>query len=63
MGQVVSLLLAIFKAVPTIKTWWEQLVLAYVTYQENEIKKDIRDGIKKLVRSKGFSISRNNMHT
>ena len=49
MLQVVSLLLAIFKAVPQLKDLFDKLMVAYLSYQENKIKEEIKDGIKKAI--------------
>jgi hypothetical protein len=49
MMQVVSLLLAIFKAVPQLKKWWDSLTVAYLTYQDIKLDKEIRVAIKKAI--------------
>lgn len=46
MIEIVSLLLAIFKAVPTLKTWFDGLVLAYISYADNKFSDDVASGLK-----------------
>lgn len=48
-SAALSLLLAIFKAIPSLRKWWEELVAAYVQAEKARMSKDIRDGIKRLI--------------
>lgn len=44
-ASALSLLLAIFKAVPTIEIWWERLIVAYVKLNTIKIANENRDAI------------------
>jgi hypothetical protein len=50
-ASVIGLLTAIFKAVPAIKEWWDQLLVAYVMYAKNEIKKENREAIERALKN------------
>lgn len=45
--SILSLLLAIFKAIPTLKSWWDDLLVMYVTKAKNDITKDNVEAIKR----------------
>jgi len=45
MTQTIALLLAIFKAVPTIEIWWERLVTQYVILKGLQIAKENKAAI------------------
>jgi hypothetical protein len=49
MGQLVALLLSIFKAVPALKQLWDQLISAYIATQIETIKKEYREAIRKAI--------------
>lgn len=51
MGTWLALLLATMKAVPAVRKWWEELTIAYYAYQDHQIEKATRDGIKKALES------------
>lgn len=46
-AAVISLLTALFKAVPTIEEWWERLITAWISHKKNSIKKENRIAIQK----------------
>jgi hypothetical protein len=43
--KVLGVLLALFKAVPALKDWWEQLIVLYVEHQKKVIRREIREAI------------------
>lgn len=47
--QVISAILAIFKAIPVLDSWFQQMVAAYVTARIASMKAENRDAIKKAV--------------
>jgi hypothetical protein len=44
-ASVMTLLLAIFKAVPTIEIWWERLIVEYVRINKLKIAKENKAAI------------------
>jgi CTP:phosphocholine cytidylyltransferase-like protein len=50
-ASVLSLLLAIFKAVPTIEIWWERLVVEYVKFSKLKIAKENKAAIIEALKS------------
>lgn len=46
---VISLLTAIFKAIPSLKAWWDSLVTLYIELKIKEMRKENRDSIKKAI--------------
>lgn len=44
-STILSLLLAVFKAIPVLKNWWDQLILMYVEKQKANLREEIRLGI------------------
>ena len=44
-ASVMALMLAIFKAVPTIEIWWERLVVEYIKLSKLKIAKDNKAAI------------------
>lgn len=51
-GTVLSLLLAVFKAVPVLKEAWDRLILMYLERQREHLKEEIRLGIYEAVAQK-----------
>lgn len=47
MSAFLSALLAIFKAVPTLKTWWDQLLTMYVKHSINEMHEADKEALRK----------------
>lgn len=47
MGSVLSLLLAIFKAIPVLKKSWDQLMDLYIASELTRMKKENQDAINK----------------
>jgi len=50
-ASVLSLLLAVFKAVPTIEIWWERLVVEYVKISKLKIAKENKAAIIEALKS------------
>lgn len=44
---MLKILFVIFKAIPSLKSWWDSLVTAYLTHKYAEMKKENRDAISK----------------
>lgn len=44
---VLSLLLAIFKAIPSLKSWWDEIVSAYIAQEIINMKKELSSAIQK----------------
>ena len=49
MTSVISLLLAIFQAVPILKELWEQAITLWINTQIDKMTKENRDAIKKAI--------------
>jgi hypothetical protein len=49
MSEIISLLLAIFKAVPVLKEAWDRLLVLYIEHQENEMLEADRAAIRKAI--------------
>lgn len=49
MASVLSLLLAIFKAVPALKQWWDQLLAMYIAKSIADMHRDDKAAIKKAI--------------
>jgi hypothetical protein len=43
--KILGVLLALFKAVPAMKDWWEQLLALYVERQKELLNREIREAI------------------
>jgi hypothetical protein len=48
-AAVVSLLVSIFKAIPSLRKWWEELMAAYIEAEKARMSREIRNGIKRLI--------------
>jgi hypothetical protein len=48
-GSALSLLLAIFKAIPILKGWFDELAAAYVQHEIDAFNEAVREGIRKAV--------------
>jgi hypothetical protein len=46
----ISLLTAIFKAIPTMEAWWESLVIAWIKYKNIQLKKETIQAIKEAIK-------------
>ena len=44
-AAVVSLLTALFAAIPTFERWWESLMLEYIKLKKDRITKETREAI------------------
>lgn len=51
-GTIVSLLLAIFKAVPVLKDTWERLLAMYISHKDAQLKEELRLAIYNAVHQK-----------
>ena len=51
-GTILSLLLAIFKAVPVLKSAWDRLLLMYIEKDQANLAEEIRLGIYNAVNQK-----------
>jgi hypothetical protein len=51
-GSIISLLLAIFKAVPILKDVWERLLAGYIAHKDAELKEELRLAIYNAVAQK-----------
>jgi len=46
-AAIVSLLIAIFKAIPALERQWDAAVVAYIKQRRDVLRKETRDAIKK----------------
>jgi len=44
-STILGILLALFKAVPAMKDWWEQLLAMYIERQNEMLRREIREAI------------------
>jgi hypothetical protein len=51
-ATILSLLLALFKAVPALKDMWERLLAMYIEHQQAMLKEELRLAIYNAVRQK-----------
>lgn len=48
-AAVISLLTAIFKAIPSLKSWWDDIVSMYIETKINSMRKENKEAIKKAI--------------
>jgi hypothetical protein len=44
-STILGILLAVFKAVPILKQWWDQLLVMYIERQKAKLREEIRKAI------------------
>lgn len=49
--MTLSILLAILKAIPSLKSWWDELTAAYIASEISSMKKENVDAINKAFKS------------